>query len=158
MAKPKHDLGNDRQKCSRLQVISVTCYATLPHRIERKLHLTLLGYLIPMIESWSPLRALICLALIQCLWNRSKERGPWVCRISGLDLGAAAEKEAQYVGQQIYQDLSLNALNWWVSVCKLPRTELLTAEEQGTRVKSELGKYVPVSQKCHPRQTTLMFL
>lgn len=72
------------QKCSRLQVISVTCYATLPHRIERKLDLTLLRYLIPVIESWSPLRALICLALIQCLWNRSEERGPWVCRISGL--------------------------------------------------------------------------
>lgn len=72
--------------------------------------------------------------------------------------GAAAEKEAQYVGQQIYQELSLEALKWWVSVRKLPPTELLTAEEQGTRVKSELGEYVPVSQKCHPRQTTLVFL
>lgn len=33
-----------------------------------------------------------------------------MCRISGLDLGAAAEKEAQYVGQQIYRELSLEAL------------------------------------------------
>ncbi len=38
----------------------------------------------------------MCLALIQCLQNRSEERGPRVFKISGMDLSAAVEREAQY--------------------------------------------------------------
>lgn len=64
-----------------------------------------------------------------------------------MDLGAAVEREAQYVGQQIYQELSLEDLNWWVSVRKLPQMELLTAEVYDIHLKSELHKNVAISHK-----------
>ncbi len=58
----------------------------------------------------------------------------------------------------MYQELSLQALNWWVSVRKLPQMELITAEVHENHVKFELHKNVAISQKRHPTQTTLVFL
>lgn len=75
-----------------------------------------------------------------------------------MDLGAAAERKAQYIGQQIYQELSLEDLNWWVSVRKLPQTELLTAEAHDTHVKFQLHKNAAISLKRYPTQTKLVFL